>query len=132
MKSMDDAVTQQAPRYQVTATDTYIYLKYLHEPSAQDMREANAKILDLHQHHGLSRLLCDLRQLSGEVHIGTQVEGVKLLWQLRDFEKFAFITNDNELERIVASSFNHLKFLSKLRTFNDEPSAITWLTSAES
>jgi hypothetical protein len=132
---MTDSNTTQpsiSPAYKVESTEWYIRLEYTRQPTPDDMKAANADIMHLHEEAGLNRLLCDVRQMSSDVPLGTQVEGVKLLWQLRNFEKFAFVSNDPELEKLLASSFSHLKFMHKFRGFHDEADAIAWLRASES
>lgn len=123
--------TGEAPGFEVSVVGQYIKLLYTRQPTAQDMKEANIKVLRLHEQEGVNRLLCDVRRMSSEVSLPTQLEGVRLLWQLRSFEKFAFIISDKELEKLLASSFMNMKFMHKFKAFADENSAVEWLQSEE-
>ncbi len=121
----------QEPAFHVTGTEWYIKLEYTRQPTPEDMKAANVELLEFNKEQGLNELLCDVRKMNREVPLATQLEGVKLLWQLRSFKKFAFIVGDPELEKLLASSFRNLSFLSKFRAFQNEDEAVAWLRSNE-
>lgn len=121
----------QEPAFHITGNDWYIKLEYTRQPTPEDMNAANVELLKLNKEQGLDTLLCDVRKMNPEVPLRTQLEGVKLLWQLRNFKKFAFVIDNAELEKLLASSFMNMSFMHKFRAFGDEQEAINWLRGTE-
>lgn len=119
--------------YEVTVEDGYFRTNVWGSAGGEVFEASTKDLLAMHdaQKGKVNRLLCDIRQLQPtKIDIGAQTRGIAMLWDIRKFDKVAFLMSNMKSSRVTEMTRRSLEvthFTDKFQTFEDEAEAIAWL-----
>jgi len=114
--------------FEVETRPTYIYLKFKGKIELGDLSASSKAVVDHAKAAGIYKQLNDIRKLDrSSVTIKLQTEAIGQLWKLRIFKKIAYLCNDDETGRLVHTTLETIRFITKCRAFYDQKEAIAWL-----
>lgn len=116
--------------YSIKPEDGFIHEVLYGAISHDDVLETTQTILALHESAGLKRLLCDMTDLDVDnIDLHARAAALGLLWELRDFDKIAFVAIDPRVQKFAGGSSN-FSSLRRFRMFKHAGPAKRWLAEA--
>jgi len=116
--------------YAITVGDDYFHVNIWGDASSEVVEESTKELLakrDASQPR-VNKLLCDIRGLKPhKLDIVGQSRGIGTLWDIRSFDKVAFLVNESPVTDLLQQALSVVHFTGKIRTFEDEAEAIAWL-----
>lgn len=114
--------------HRVTLDKDYINLEFWGKLDVTSIRDAADKTVALHNQHKISKLLCDVSLVNyDEINVPLQVEGMTMVWKIKDFHHVAFLIGNEDFGKLVESTLEQLHLSSKFRCFPDKNAALKWL-----
>lgn len=130
-KNMQDEKSEKL--YEVTIEDGYFRTNVWGNAGAEVFEVSTKDLLELRDNKGIkiNKLLCDIRELKSQnIDIVAQTKGIGMLWDIRSFDKVAFLMSEVNKSRAAEMTRRALEvthFTDKFRSFEDETAAIAWL-----